>query len=111
MQVVQYAVQYSAGLLCVDSLVLMSLDAAGTNDKHTLRAVARRLPLSSRTAEWAELVCWQIAMPLASRQDIVARVGKNDYGWGSVIALCAVLWWGSEVVTSDSSVVCISGTV
>jgi hypothetical protein len=35
MQAVQYAVQYSAGLLCADSLLLMSLDAAGTNDKHT----------------------------------------------------------------------------
>jgi hypothetical protein len=30
--------QYSAGILCADSLLLMSLDAAGTNDKHTLPA-------------------------------------------------------------------------
>jgi hypothetical protein len=91
MQVVQYAVQYSAALLCADSLLLMSLDAAGTNDKHTPPAVPRRLLLSSRTVEWAELVCWQIPLSLASRQDIVARVGKNDYGCRSVIALCAVL--------------------
>jgi hypothetical protein len=90
MQVVQYAVQYSAGLLCVDSLLLMSL-AAGGNDKHTMLAVPRRILLSSRTAEWAELVCWRIAMPLASGQDIVAGVGKNNYGCRSVIALCPVL--------------------
>jgi hypothetical protein len=38
MWVAQYEVQYSAGLLCMDSLILMSLDAAGTNDKHTLLA-------------------------------------------------------------------------
>jgi hypothetical protein len=90
MQVVQYAIQYSAGLLCTDSLLLMSLDAAGANDKHTLLAALGRLLLSSRTAEWVELVCWRIAMPLASGQDIVAGVGKNDYGCRSVIALCAV---------------------
>jgi hypothetical protein len=80
MQVVQYAVQYSAGLLCTDSLLLMSLDAAGINDKHTLLTVARRLLLSFRTAEWAELMCWRIPMPLASGQDSVARVGKNNHG-------------------------------
>jgi hypothetical protein len=56
-----------------------------------LLAVPRRLLLFSRTAEWAELVRWRIAMPLASGQDIVATVGKNDYGCRSVIALCAVL--------------------
>jgi hypothetical protein len=36
MQVIQYEVQYSAGLLCVDSLLLMNLDATGTNGQtHT----------------------------------------------------------------------------
>jgi hypothetical protein len=80
MQVVQYAVQYSARLLCADGLPLMSLDAAGTNDKHTLLAVARWLLLSFRTAESAEPVCWRIMMPLISGQDSVARVGKNDHG-------------------------------
>jgi hypothetical protein len=80
MQVVQYAMQYSAGLLCADSLLLMSLDAAGTNGKHTLLAVARRLLLSYHTAEWAKLMCWRITMPLASRQDSAAGVGKSDHG-------------------------------
>jgi hypothetical protein len=38
MQAVQYAVQYSAGLLCADSLPLMSFHAAGTKEKHILLA-------------------------------------------------------------------------
>jgi hypothetical protein len=71
---------YSAGLLCADSLLLMSLGAAGTNDKRTLLAVARRLLSSFCTAEWADSVCLQIVMPLASGQDSVAGVGKNDHG-------------------------------
>jgi hypothetical protein len=55
--------QYSAGPLCADSLLLISLDAAGTNDKYTLPAVARRLLLSSCTAEWAELM-WLVGSTL-----------------------------------------------
>jgi hypothetical protein len=58
-------------------LLLMNLDLAGTNNKHTLLAVPRRLLLSFRTAEWVEPMCPRIAMPLASGQDSVAGVGEE----------------------------------
>jgi hypothetical protein len=58
-------------------LLLINLDPAGTNDKHTLLAVTRQLLLSFRTPEWAEPMCPRIAMPLASGQDSVAGVGEE----------------------------------
>jgi hypothetical protein len=58
-------------------LLLMNLDAAGTNDKPTLLAVTKRLLLSFRTAEWAEPMCPRIAMPLASGQDSVVGMGEE----------------------------------
>jgi hypothetical protein len=42
MQVVQNRVQYSAGLLCADSILLMSIDVAGTYDKNTLLAASNQ---------------------------------------------------------------------